>query len=191
MLLAVGAARSGTGFYASEHQLAWENNFPARVATVGMCSWFMGAWLQPGYEHPHYIAHAPIPDGWQPSTVVHLVRHPVRCIPSLSTLAHVSREWAAQYVDVCPYLPGLEWGARYWVAWNRLVRSQWWGVVPGHARVVRVEELEARRTPTDYNSRPHARYTAGELERELGGALWAQVAAMAEQLCYEPTRPPV
>jgi hypothetical protein len=96
----------------------------------------------------------------------------------------VSREWAAQYVDVCPYLPGLEWGARYWVAWNRMLLDQWWGVVPGGGCVVRVEELEPTRTKTDYNSRPHARYTAMGLAQAMELSLWAEVVQVAEQLGY-------
>ena len=185
MLLVVGCARSGTGFFASEHQLAWEFNFPSRVATTGLCSWLMGAWKQPGFDTAP-LRHVPIPEGWQPTTVIHLVRHPVQCIPSLTMVAQVSREWAAQYVDVCPYLPSLQWAAEYWVAWNRMLLAQWWGVVPGDGYVVRVEELEPKRTETTYNSRPHARYTGSELANALPPLLWLQVSVLARQLGYHP-----
>ena len=188
MLLVVGAARSGTGFYAGKRKgeplLAWEFNFTERVLTTGLCSWYMAAWKRPRFEYPEFMHHARVPDGWTPTEVVHLTRNPLQCIPSLERVTKPSRRWARQYIPTSPRLPDPEWGARYWCAWNRLIWSTEYAPGLGWPPVVHVEDVPAEPEDTTYNTRLHARYKPGELEERLGPDLWGEVLSVAEQLGY-------
>lgn len=150
--IVTGAARSGTRYMACLLTMlgvpcGWERAFNpdyAQTATqalaemdsrglAGDSSWFAAGYLAPVMND---------------LTVIHLVRNPLQAIASLHVCGFMKpacRDWAKQRfafarVPIAEGEDSLGWCAKYWIAWNRMLRDTLRDS-GFRSRRVRIEEL--------------------------------------------------
>jgi hypothetical protein len=132
MKLIVGCARSGTAYCAEGWGLGHE-----KLNENGISSWLLAARHCEGFKLPS--VHGAVPEDWQPSEVVHVVRYPLHQIASATVMRHGWLAWAQQYVDIGYPVAGevareafnypvmcaekgehLRVLMRYWLEWNEV-----------------------------------------------------------------------
>lgn len=117
-LLVTGCGRSGTK-YTSLLLTRGGIDVPheQRLGADGICSWLLAA------------RDRPAPWGPQPSTVrfeytVHLVRDPLKAIPSITTLNDEAWAFIAGDVSIDAGDAPLRRAAKYWYHWNEMVEDE-------------------------------------------------------------------
>jgi len=149
MTLITGCARSGTGAIAKYLGAAGlDLGHELRLGADGIASWFLAR-----RDAIPPAGHATCPRSWD--RVVHLVRNPLDCIASLSTLSPGAWRWIQQYVWIDDHeLPDEADGSapiaemKYWLQWNRHAEARaderW-----------RIEDCDDHGLGRRINSRPH------------------------------------
>jgi hypothetical protein len=173
VILVTGCPRSGTAYTAGLLQAHGLDIPHERVGRDGTVSWMFAV------DAPGIMGHKGQRRGdYEWKQVVHLVRHPVKCIASLTTIKPSSWVWIAkQCWPVAACDDKWERALTFWVKWNQACESL------TDCRV-RVEDLppHPRGQRISRNSRAHETRTWGELAR-LPGA--GGVEMLAERYGYE------
>jgi hypothetical protein len=151
MKLVTGCGRSGTKYAALYFGLGHEY-----MSDAGIASWYLAP-AKPVL--PPW--HGQVPDeDWD--EVIHIVRHPLDCISSLSTLASGSWSWMQDYIDIGPDMPPLVKAMQYWLQWNDMAEARV-EMAPAGIKALHIESLWSRTLRTDINTRNHDMVDWGDL----------------------------
>jgi hypothetical protein len=173
MILITGCARSGTRYASCWWGLGHEN-----LNDKGIASWFLA--------HPETASNLPPWHGAvrdvEFDTVVHLTRHPLEAIASMTALSAAAWAWLQRYTTIDPQAPILDRAMSYWLQWNRMAaqraRDAARGISPLH-----VESLQHSDLPTNINTRTHDAVAWQELEM-ANGLLKDAVCSLGEEYGY-------
>jgi hypothetical protein len=132
---------------------------------------------------------------------VHLVRNPLKCVPSMARIVSRGwREWLGENDVVDPNIkPKLLWSAHAWVALNQLAQQTSESMTFLHSARVRIEKVEEDWYNTHLNpiERPlHQHRGSGNRKSEpltyadvkVMGSIGVQIKDMAEEYGYDIRR---
>eukprot|EP01147_Barroeca_monosierra_P004737 gene4737-8653_t len=122
-LLVTGVGRSGTHHMASSLRHRGFDICHEAVCSLGSISWTYAV-VDPNAFYPWELARNRI-KGRRFHQIFHLVRHPLRCIASLTTYETLSWRFIEKHTPQVPNLasiqPVLRRALVHWVTWNRMV----------------------------------------------------------------------
>lgn len=174
-LLITGCARSGTKFAANWLQDRCLSVGHEKDGPGGISSWVLAA---AGKSDVGLLNPIDVPPwhgfvSWANYyTVIHIVREPLACIASLTTVRDDTWAWCQRYIDIDPTWPKLKLALHYWVKWNWLAEEM------ADVRV-QVESVTHQ-----YHKLPNARVHNQFLWRDLGDAD-ADMAGEAQEMSTE------
>lgn len=122
-LLVTGVGRSGTHHIASALRMKGVDVCHEATCSDGSISWTYAV-VDPNSFYPWEAAKHRI-NGQRFARIFHVVRHPLRCIASLTTFENMSWRFIAKHTPQVPGLAKIEPKLRraliHWVTWNRMV----------------------------------------------------------------------
>lgn len=163
--------RSGTHYAAHLFQRAGWKVGAEKVDVDGISAWL---WAVPAAKTVVNQAIAdPCGNLPRPSVVLHTIRNPVECVPSIASLGFVqdTEAWRRHYVFIPTHADPIVRAIWSYLNWNLLCRAQC-------TLTTRTEELEAAvtqitgenvtRVPGEFNAREHPTFTEWEILERIG-----------------------